>query len=178
MNLKPPDWVEELRASLNREFDEGPQIAAMATVDASRSPQVRSIVLRELASDGSIWFVTDGRSAKIGQLAENAAVQLLIWMPQQRVQYRLTGEAHRIVEEEILIAQWGKLSEATKAMFFWGTAMESEWGIAKTQAIPPVNFAAYRIWVSGVDYLSLLTTPHTRWIAREADGWERRRTRA
>lgn len=172
MNLKPPDWVGELRESLNREFGERPWIASLATVDSTHSPQVRSIVIREIETDGSIWFATDARSAKVEQLSQDRRVQVLIWLPRERTQYRLTGDARREVDGEILQSHWSKLSDATREMFFWGDQPDVEF--AKTKANSPVNFVVYRIWMSAFEFLSLDTTPHTRWIARQTDGWKRR----
>jgi len=177
MNLKIPDWVNELQASLQREFGNGPNIAALATVDADGQPQARSIVIREIAADGAIRFVTDGRSAKVTELSISPKVQLLIWLPSLRVQYRLSGEAQREVELATVVANWDRLSEASKAMFFWNTPAARIDGCAGTLAAPrtdvPRNFAVYRVVLSKADFLSLTVTPHLRWISCESDGWKR-----
>lgn len=172
MNLKSPDWLPDLTASLSREFGDSPKIASLATVDQHGHPQTRCIVIRELDGGGSLWFITDTRSEKVIELAANRNVQVLVWLASPRLQYRLSGEAQRQVDQAILQQHWVQLSDASRAMFFWGLN-DSPDEHAKTQTTPPSHFAVYRVWVTAVDFLSLNSTPHEHWQAYETNGWKR-----
>jgi pyridoxine/pyridoxamine 5'-phosphate oxidase len=172
MNLPSPNWVNELHAALQREWGDRPKIASLATIDGSGAPQVRSIVVREIRNDGSLVFVTDVRSAKLDEMARRPNVQILFWLASQRLQFRLTGEAQRHVDTDILAEQWERLSEASRAMFYWGVSEHT--GPTETaQQMPPRTFVVYRVWIRKIDFLSLNPTPHERWIASEVDGWKR-----
>ena len=115
-----PPWRPLLRAAKERE---GRSAAArwlqLATVAADGTPRVRTLVFRGWAEGAALDLLTDGRSAKPAELAQQAAVELCWLLPRGRCQFRLRGRlaplppAEEQAERE---RHWGLLSPGGRAL--------------------------------------------------------------
>ncbi len=85
--------LQELKHALQLRGDAW-RIASLATVDAAQSPQVRSVVLREVDTDAAeILIYTDKRSQKVLELAQHPHCSLLLWCPVRQQQLRMACQA-------------------------------------------------------------------------------------
>lgn len=77
---------------LQRDLDSAPEarVAQLGTVGRDGRPEVRSVMLRGVDEQGRPWFASDLRSAKF---AGPPDVELCLWMPGRRVQWRVGGFA-------------------------------------------------------------------------------------
>ncbi len=85
-------WLAEAESS---ELND-PNAVALATVDASGLPNVRMVLLKEIAEDGFIFY-TNYTSAKGRELAENGQAAMVLHWKSLRRQIRIRGP---VVREE------------------------------------------------------------------------------
>lgn len=85
-------WLAEAESS---EMND-PNAVALATVDASGLPNVRMVLLKEIAEDGFIFYTNYG-SAKGRELAENGQAAMVLHWKSLRRQIRVRGP---VVREE------------------------------------------------------------------------------
>ncbi len=83
-------WLEEAAAAGVVE----PQVATLATVDASGAPDARTLLLKDVTERGW-WFSSDLRSPKAGQLDANPAAALTFYWREQGRQVRVRGAVRR-----------------------------------------------------------------------------------
>jgi pyridoxamine 5'-phosphate oxidase len=88
-------WFEEARSAELHE----PNAMALATADASGTPNVRMVLLKEADARGFTFF-TDYRSVKGVELGMNARVALCFWWGALERQVRIGGVATRVSGEE------------------------------------------------------------------------------
>jgi hypothetical protein len=109
-------------ALLKRHIQQNPYsgYVTMATVENSR-PRARTVLFQGLAeeSDGSlgICIKTHKGSSKVTK-ADSAAVELVWWMEQSSVQWRLQGDIDYSNEAQRLRV-WDSLNPAAKSQFFY-----------------------------------------------------------
>jgi len=90
----------------------------LATVDASGSPDTRTIVLRGFDRAANVVSLhTDSRAAKYGQILANPAVALLFWDKQRRLQLRLRGRATLHGGDATARAAWAALPNVARQLY-------------------------------------------------------------
>ncbi len=172
------EWVGLLQAALTAEFHTGPMIASLATVDGHHRPRARSMVIRRIEADGSLWFCTDGRSDKAGEVRESPFAEVVFWLPSLREQFRVAGSVGRATDLE-RTELWGELSDAARALFAWpapGRPRADEpfpKGLPREAPIPD-NFEAMLVRPDRVDHLDLTGHPHRRTRWEGPPSWEAR----
>lgn len=167
-------WHALLATSIEEMRDE-PHFVQFATVTPQGLPQVRTLVCRNVDDEGSLYFTTDGRSAKIAELNHNSSVQACWYFARSREQYRFTASASWQCGE-VAQPMWQKLSEATQQTFYSPTPglPVARGGISTYEAFatPPEDFCVLKLTVSEVDYLSLTPSPHERILfTKRAGEW-------
>jgi pyridoxamine 5'-phosphate oxidase len=174
------EWLDELRAAVEREFAAAPVVMMLATVNPSGSPHARCLVCRRIDDDGRIYAATDARSEKNAQLRGDRRSELAFWMPKIRMQMRIAGEAQIVAfpENEALRKEiWRQLSDETRSQYFWptpGIAADDDDAFAQAVAAdvaPPRNFEVLIIQPKQVDRLWLDSHPHRRRIWRADTNW-------
>ena len=178
------EWLDMLRAAIDDEFGQRPRVVTLATVDAG-GPAARSVVCRRIDQKGWLYFASDGRSAKNGQLRVNASGEIVCWLPTRREQFRVSGPVNildALNNQPARTELWRGLSDATRATFLWPTpgtprsADESAFPreTSATSPVPP-TFEVLVLRPHEVEFLDLKPHPHDRrrWIA--ADAWRERR---
>ena len=84
-------WIEEAREAGARE----PTAAALATADADGRPDARFVLVREVASDGVVFY-TNRRSIKAEQLAAVPYAALVSYWEKVHRQVRLRGQVSQL----------------------------------------------------------------------------------
>jgi pyridoxamine 5'-phosphate oxidase len=160
------EWITRLRKAIEQENSDRPLVMTLATVSRKGSPRARSVICRKITDEGDIWITSDARSKKGEQIQRNRRVELVIWLPTVRRQYRLRGKAHIISAEDSTAKElWAGLSDASKAMFFWHSVGEQ-----RPTASPPDTFEAIAICPTRVEELDLTVEPHRVWRWSEKGG--------
>ena len=137
----------------------------------SAPAHARIVVLRAFdASDPSVSFYTDARSAKVGQLAASGGqVELLCYHGRHRTQLRLGGRAVLLSDDDERRRLWSEQSPGQRRSYATerapGTPLAGPGdGLPLTLPSEPtpadleaafVNFAVYDVHVSRVDFLQL-----------------------
>ena len=175
------EWLRELRGAVAREKGEGPVIGTLATVDAAGCPRARSVVARRIDDAGRAWIASDGRSEKNGELRRNPAAELVLWLPENRLQYRLRGPVDILdagARPDERLALWRELSDAARALFFWpppGAPLDADIAdvpsAAPSSLAPPASFDVVVLKPEEVERLDLRPHPHARRRWRQEDDW-------
>lgn len=177
----PLPWLIALREAVALLDPAAPLIATLATVDRDGAPRARCIVIRHLGDGGALWFTSDGRSAKAGQLAGRNDAEIVLWIPPARAQFRFRGPVDSLGKAAsggMRLRLWRQLSDASRATFFWPdpgdpkTAPDEAFRPAADPDTPiPDAFTALFLEPAEVEQLTVNLHPHarTRWTA--ADGW-------
>lgn len=95
--------IEQLQtdqAAANAQQDPNANVCFFATVDATGSPQVRTLVLRHISKAAITLFINTS-SPKWQQLLSQPRCQALLWYPSLQIQYRLSGTAEALASDAI-----------------------------------------------------------------------------
>lgn len=177
-----PPWRPLLRGAREREGKRSPhnRWLQLATVAADGTPRVRTLVFRGWVGGATLELLTDGRSAKAGELARQPAMELCWLLPRARSQFRLRGRLDRLPEAEERAERerhWRQLSPGGRALWGWPPPGEPcEAAAAFPDALPdgaplPAHFLLLRIALARVELLELLGHPHRRRLWRLETGW-------
>jgi pyridoxamine 5'-phosphate oxidase len=176
-----PPWRPLLRGARARE---GRSPAArwlqLATVAPDGTPRVRTLVFRGWAGPVQLDLLTDGRSAKTGELAHQAAVELCWLLPKARSQYRLGGVLLPLVPDQQQRERrhhWARLTPGGRALWGWpqpGAPLDRDGAFPAElpdEAPMPAHFVLLRIAIGQVELLELVGTPHRRRRWRADQQW-------
>lgn len=149
--------------------------AQLATVQANR-PANRTVVFRGfLDGSNTLKFVTDRRSKKVEQIAENPWGALCWYFPKTREQFRISGKLTVVTATEedsdllhLREMAWLALSEGARSQFAWPhpgqpkskSEASSQELIAHTN--PLEAFCLLLLAPQEVDHLELKGQPHQR----------------
>lgn len=160
--------------------------AQLATVQANR-PANRTVVFRSFLEDSNtLKFVTDRRSKKVEQIAENPWGALCWYFPKTREQFRISGKLKVVtaIEENTDLLHlretaWLALSEGAQSQFAWPhpgqprimSEEASQESIALTT--PVEEFCLLLLTPQEVDHLELKGQPHHRcsYVLEADDTW-------
>jgi hypothetical protein len=147
-------WRGLVRACHDRRT--GWRLPALATVDATGAPRVRTVVLRGAdRATASLLIHTDARSAKAGELAREPRTSLMFWDAAGRRQLRAEGEATVHTDDTAFAA----LTPEQRVVY----ALDPPPGTpithpdAMTPADPSAAFRVLRVRVRLLDWLELGT---------------------
>src|SRR3954447_1588465 len=129
-------WLPILRSALDAEYSDRPRIATLATIDLYRRPRARTVILRQIDDDGTLWIASDGHSDKNAQLRHNGDAELVLYLPSGREQFRMLGRCNVIGagdDESVRQDFWESLTDPTRAMYFWPTIDQPA---SENQAVP------------------------------------------
>jgi pyridoxamine 5'-phosphate oxidase len=153
----------------------------LATVASDGSPRARSVVCRRIDDDFSLWFVSDARSEKSGQLRAAPVAEAVWWIPDAREQFRFRGvielfnEPHPSPERD---AFWKNLSDESRAMFWWPAPRLPRLTDPKAfprslsaEQPPPPMFELLALRAREIEQLDISRSPHDRRLWRAANNW-------
>jgi pyridoxamine 5'-phosphate oxidase len=188
-------WRSALTAAIHRNRSlANSRYAQLATVTADGKPANRTIVFRgfvdEIIPDRShdLKFITDRRSEKVSQIAQNAWGELCWYFPKTREQFRILGELSIVdftdpdpVAQKLRRMTWHNLSDSARSSFAWphpkhdradDTAFERQ-ELDPNQPID--DFCLILLSPSSVDHLQLKGEPQNRYSHQLIQGqWEQR----
>jgi pyridoxamine 5'-phosphate oxidase len=153
-------------------------LLTVATVGDDGSPASRTVVLRGFDADGrALWFHTDIRSPKAGQIARDGRVALHWYDPQARLQIRIAARAAVHHLDPITRAAWLASQPMSRACYGSaaapGTPLREFPPLAEpleaADAAGLANFAVIRCRFAAVELLALHATGHER-ILLQLDG--------
>jgi hypothetical protein len=157
-------------------------LAALATVDATGAPRLRSVVLRDCDPDaGTLALATDARSAKIAEIRADPRVALTVWDDGTGVQVRLEGRA-TVADADERHRRWAQLGPHTRRGYGSPSGPGTPWTPGGEAPAEPDDdegldrFAWLDVRVDRVDRLDISTDPHHRaTFVRTAGGWSGKR---
>ncbi|HEV8603774.1 MAG TPA: pyridoxamine 5'-phosphate oxidase family protein [Tepidisphaeraceae bacterium] len=167
-------WLPILTEAIASELNQRPLIAALATVDSAGHPHVRHVVCRRIDADGAIRIASDARTAKNQHIHTNPSVELALWLPQRRQQFRIAGTISIDPQRE---ETWREMSDATRATFFWPspaqplTPAQSFPAAVPATAAPSTNFEVLLLTPHQVEHLEISPHPHRRRRWRRSTNW-------
>lgn len=158
-------------------------LAALATVDGTGAPSLRSVILRDCDPDaGTVAFATDARSAKVAQIETAPRVAMTFWDDGTGVQVRLVGRAAPVGDTERR-ARWAELG-ARSRRGYGSQAVPGTPVVPGTPSAPGDGpdepdedrgfdrFAWIEVRVDRIDRLDISTDPHERTVLTRTDqGW-------
>jgi pyridoxamine 5'-phosphate oxidase len=152
----------------------------LATVAADGTPRIRSLVFRGWADAAVLDLLTDGRSAKMGELSQQPAVELAWLLPKARCQFRLRGSLLTLPTDALsreTQRHWQALTPSGRALWGWpqpGAPLDprAPFPCELSDELPiPEHFQLLRIGLNQVELLELSDHPHRRRRWCQGDGW-------
>lgn len=98
MLINPWEQLHSDRSAATQASDACANLCYLATVDAAGSPQVRTLVLRDLG-DGGLGLFINKTSPKWDQL--DAGVSVLVYLPSLSLQYRIQANLEPIAKSTV-----------------------------------------------------------------------------
>jgi len=148
---------------------------SLATVGLSKTPRLRTILLRSVDADLNIIFYTDRRSKKVTHIRENSNVSLLFFHPKKLMQFYIKGHASIVTDQEMLQSLWNEIPTKSKKDYI--TELGPGTVINKNSRIDYLDnenyFCVIKIITDKIEYLELKQPNHVRVEYRkEAGDWE------
>ena len=177
------DWhddLEDLHDALWRILERGvadrdapARHPVLATAGLEGGAEARVVVLRAASAEDAVLEVhTDTASAKIGELARDPAVTLLVWDPEVRLQIRMRARAE-IMKGAGAARVWDRIPQSARAVY--GGAPRPGTGIARPEDFKPgsdpARFAVVTFRAHEIETLHLGPDRHRRALYRESDNW-------
>lgn len=148
-------------------------LASLATIDENGAPQARVVAVREFNRiQAKVTFQVDLLSLKLKGLTSDPRATLLIWMPKDLVQLRLSGTTEIITGARVLHL-WDQTPEAHREAYGHvpppGTAIgaSDDWSIAPSAE----RLAVLEISLSHIDVVSLEPAGHRRAEFLHKNNW-------
>lgn len=177
----PMPWLAEFGRAFGEEFENGPAVAVLASVDETGAPDARCVIVRLVDASGRLCFTSDGQSRKNAQLRSRPLAALVFWLAGRREQYRLSGPVEFVSDAAERRTIWRSLGRAGRALFSWpepgrplaaGTDPDRFAREVSEDAPIPDRFEVIAVRPTRVEHLDLKEHPHRRrrWCA--SDGWQ------
>jgi pyridoxamine 5'-phosphate oxidase len=138
----------------------------------------RYVVLRHATSDLALWFFTDSRSSKVGQILKNSEVAAVFYHPEKRFQVRVKANAKIHHQDEVSTSCWeqvkGEAQKAYGSLVYPGhriaTPADAHHWIEK---VDDRFFAVVMLEVTKLDVMQLDGLAHLRAeFVKNRDHWE------
>lgn len=163
-------------------------VPVVASIDRDGLPTQRVLVLRAAEREAArLRFHTDARSPKTVELADGAAVHVLAYHPDEKLQLRLSGTAQVVCDGPEVDAIWAATTRFARRCYLAeaapGTILDApgsglplsvegrepdEEELVSARA----NFAVVKVDVERIDWLHLANSGHRRaMFERDGDAW-------
>ena len=166
-----PQWRQGLTKSLHktRSVPES-RYFQLATADAQGLPYCRTVVYRGLTDDNCLVVISDTRTDKCEQLAQQPHAHGCWYFAKTREQYRFSVTAKVLsleMDTPLVSAHWERLSDAGKKQFLWGEPGTprndgSALHVSGDFLAVPQHFCVILLAIHKVDYLNLRGSPQYR----------------
>lgn len=172
------ELFQEIKASLHAGTRAGHpyHFMVMGTVGLDRMARLRTVVLRKVEEDLSLWCYTDRRSKKVMHLIENDKVSLLFYDPGEQVQLKVEGLGVLVEDESILQSIYDDLTEEATKDYRTKTAPGST--VSTPEEVDYLNdehhLCVIRILPFKIEYLRLGKPEHVRarFSKDDSGSWE------
>jgi pyridoxamine 5'-phosphate oxidase len=163
----------------------------LATVRADGTPANRSVVFRGfLAESDQLMIVSDRRSEKIAQIAQNPATEACWYFTKTREQFRLAGQLSVVTadtpQQDLSDARrnlWQTISASARAQFSWPQPKapraddaafdQTDLNQAASEPAPSPAFCLLLLSVESVDHLVLRGETQSRHLYQKvAQQWQ------
>ncbi len=150
--------------------------AALATVDPSGTPQVRTVALRRTDEEARILEMhTDLRTAKVAELENRPRASVMVWHLEPRLQFRGSGRVD-ILSGPKVTQRWQSVPDAARAAYGHVPAPGAPLHSGGDFRIVPEanNFAALVLHLDQIDLVSLDApddSGHRRAVYAAEQGW-------
>lgn len=155
---------------------------ALATVDASGRPRLRTVVLRAAeAGTGTLRFHCDRRSDKAREISDNGLAALHVYDGRAKLQLRVEGRARLHRDDALADAAWAAALAMSRVCYGVepapGTALAAGDAYALPDEDPEArigreNFCAVVLTAERIDLLYLDRRGHRRAVFSQArEGW-------
>ncbi|RCL52752.1 MAG: pyridoxamine 5'-phosphate oxidase [Synechococcus sp. MED-G71] len=180
MSKDLPPWRALLSGARHRE-GRAPSARwlQLASVAADGTPRVRTLVFRGWSGPAALDLLTDARSAKAAELAEQPAVELCWLLAKARCQFRLRGLVQTVeAESGQRLHHWQRLTPQGRSLWGWprpGEPFQADAAFPETldeETPVPEHFQLLRLSVERVELLDLGSHPHRRLRWCVADHWD------
>ncbi|PZO44512.1 MAG: pyridoxamine 5'-phosphate oxidase [Pseudanabaena frigida] len=174
-------WRSHLARSLHQHRNQPEsRFLQLATIDLDQRPRNRTLVFRGFLENSDrfkdcLKIVTDYRSQKVAQIANNPWAEVNWYFTKTRSQFRIFGKLILIDQEcpdlELQSARklaWQSLSEPARIQFAWAHPREPR--VDFSEVTPPdphepiSSFCLLLLEPIEVDRLELRGTPQNRWL--------------
>lgn len=143
----------------------------MATVSENGAPSMRTVVARAVdLKRHAVQFHTDLGSAKMHELAGNASVSLMCWLPASNLQIRLQAQVS-VIAGAAASEIWANVPDTSRKGYGTKPAPSTPIASALNYAKPadPNGFAVLDCTVNAVDLLHLGADHRRAVYARNGD---------
>lgn len=128
------------------------------------TPDLRTVVLRQVTEDLTLRIYTDMRSSKISQIENNNAVSLLFYHSKQLVQVKVEGIATIITDKDQLQKYWSGVQPNSRKDY--STSLKPGSSISNPDAVEYTSeehhFTIIEIAPTLMEYLKLKRPNHLR----------------
>jgi PPOX class probable FMN-dependent enzyme len=161
----------------------------LATVRADGTPANRTVVFRGFAEGDRLQMISDRRSAKMHDIAENGQAEACWYFPKTREQFRLGGPLIAVSEacqdeglQQLRSHLWRQISDNARSGFAWPEPGGDRATMEAFQVPPPNpetpldSFTLLLLEPLRVDWLKLRGEPQNRYFyeRQEDGGWSQR----
>ncbi len=188
-------WRSALTAAIHRNRSlANSRYAQLATIAMDGKPANRTIVFRgfvdEIIPDraNDLKFITDQRSEKVAQIAQNAWGEICWYFPKTREQFRILGQLSIVdcaspdpLAQKLRRMTWHNLSDGARSSFAWpdpgdDRAAAEAFDVAELDPSQPIDtFCLMLLSATVVDHLELKGDPQNRCHHYlEAGAWQQR----
>ena len=173
-DLRQQIWKELGRASVDRHH--AWRTPVLATVGCDGSPNARTVVLRKVdASQHTLCFHTDARSAKVSELVKEPKAVFVFWSARLNWQLRVKAEISISTEGPKLQTLWQRVQQPPSAADYMASAApgtERPEGYRTAQILSgDHHFAVLNARVLEIDWLELGHGGHRR-ARLSAETWQ------
>ncbi len=148
----------------------------LATIRCDHTPANRTVVFRGFfAKTNQLMFISDSRSEKTDQIAQQVAAEACWYFTKTREQFRLLGDLTLVTasSEQTNLSDartqlWQSISDSARLQFAWPQpkaprSPDSAFSPPAPDAqIPPSTFCLLLLAISKVDHLALRGDPQSR----------------
>jgi pyridoxamine 5'-phosphate oxidase len=180
MSLAP--WRSPLARALHRNRSSlDSRYLQLATVRPDGKPANRTVVFRGFVEQSDrLIFITDRRSDKLPQLAQNPWAEACWYFAKTREQIRLSGTVQTITaadptEQKLRRMIWHQLSDAARSQFLWPSPKQpkqdpSAFLVTPPEPLQPVEvFCLLLLQPFTIDHLELRGEPQQRTLYQWAE---------
>lgn len=130
MLMDPWEQLHNDRAAATQAADACANLCYLATVDAAGTPQVRTLVLRDIG-DGNLGIFINNTSPKWNQL--DAGVSVLVYLPSLSLQYRIQATLEPIAKS-IVDQSWTLRPDTPKRLDWLYQSYQAQSSVIADQA--------------------------------------------